>query len=469
MSRPVPYDRSAIVDSSAGAGATTARSCSARFKAHPGGIRRLTANDPTPVVVTNADPAKREEDQWPVFLPDGRRFLFTRMVAGAAPATYVGTLDGGTPTRVTDGSRRLFVPATEARSAYLLGMDTAGLVAQPFDENTASVTGAPVTLVAGAVAAASVSDNGVLATSRPGSRPRTVPTWFDRQGRALGTVGEAGLIQGVALTPDGRKLALDEFGSGPSGQASDVWLRDQQSGANTRVTFNPGNDSTPVWSPDGTRIAFSSFRDGMQRPHQRMADGTGDETPLFEFDRNAWVNDWSSDGRWVIYSTVRPEGTNDLWAVPIEGGVARTPVPYIEGPARQQQAQFSPDGRFVAYGSDQSGTFEIYVQPFPNASGGKWMISNGGGTEPRWSRDGKELFYFSGQSLMAVPILLRPTFSSGAATALFDAPVLANYTNDGHRWQVAPDARRFLMLTDVGQNQAPPLDVVVNWPALLKR
>ena len=144
-------------------------------------------------------------------------------------------------------------------------------------------------------------------------------------------------------------------------------------------------------------------------------------------------------------------------------------MPYLVTPALDKQAQFSPDGRFVAYGSDQSGTWEIYVQPFPNASDGKWMVSNGGGVEPRWSRDGKELFYFSGQTLMVVPVSVRPTFSTGAPKALFDAPVQPGYTSDSHRWQVAPDARRFLLLANAGKDQASPLDVVVNWPALLKK
>jgi Tol biopolymer transport system component len=141
-------------------------------------------------------------------------------------------------------------------------------------------------------------------------------------------------------------------------------------------------------------------------------------------------------------------------------------VPYVAGPGLQQQAQFSPDGRFVAYGSDQSGTWEIYVQPFPNASGGKWLVSSGG-VEPRWSPDGTELFYVSGQTLFAVPVRVQPTFSAGAPVALFDAAVVPNYTSDSHRWQVAPDGRRFLLLANAGGPQVPPLDVVVNWLALL--
>jgi Tol biopolymer transport system component len=431
------------------------------------GILRLSPDSRKPIEITKVDPSRGERDTFPVFLPDGRRFLFTRSTAGAADATYVGTIDGDAPTRIREGSGRIVVPAVGGRGSYLLGIDAEGLVAQAFDLGAAQVTGPSTTLVAGAVSA-SASDRGVLASSGRGTRPRTVPTWFDRSGTARGQIGQAGSIDGIALSRDGRKLARSETEIGPAGQVSSIWLDDVVTGARTRLTFTSG--STPVWSPDATMLAFTSSRGGVQLPYQRAADGTGGEVPLFPYDGYAWVNDWSRDGKWVIFSSSprNGAGSNDLWAVSMTAGSEHKPVPYLVEPRLQQQAQFSPDGRFVAYGSDQSGTFEIYVQPFPNASEGKWMVSSGGGAEPRWSPDGKELFYFSGQMLMRVPVRLQPTFSAGAPTKLFDAPIRPGYTQDSHRWQIAPDGQRFLVLADVGNAQTP-LDVIVNWPVLLKR
>jgi Tol biopolymer transport system component len=431
------------------------------------GIRRLSVNESTPVEITTVDTDRGEQDAWPVLLPDGRHFLFTSTKPGAPAVTYIGALDGSEPRRLVEGSRRAFVPASGDRPSLLLGIDAAGLVAQGFDLDTLAVTGAPMIIQAEAVAV-SASENGVLATSVAGSRPQTIPTWFDRKGMSMDAAGEAGFHESVALSPDGRRLVTASSNTGAPGQPIDLWVYDLVRGLKTRLTFNRAN--TPVWSSDGTKIAYSSLRGTLQLPYQRNADGTGSETPLFAHERNAWVNDWSKDGRWVIFASPKrgTETNNDLWSLPMSGGSPGTPVSYISAPGRQQQAQLSPDGRFVAYGSDESGTFDIYVQPFPDAGQGQWMVSSGGGSEPRWRRDGKELFYFSGQSLIAVPVSLTPTFSSGTPVKLFDAAIQVGYTNDSHRWQVAPDGR-FLLLVPAGRQQAPPVEVIVNWPALLPR
>jgi dipeptidyl aminopeptidase/acylaminoacyl peptidase len=237
--------------------------------------------------------------------------------------------------------------------------------------------------------------------------------------------------------------------------------------------LNVASGDSPVWSPDGLRLLVSSAREGAVSVFERLADGTGQERVAIRAEGNTFANDWSRDGHWIIYTL--PKGglagdtDLDLWVIPADGGSERRPVPYLTGPARDAQAAFSPDGRFVAYTSTDNGDPQVYVQTFPNPAGGKWLISAGGGSEPRWSADGKELFYFAGQALMAVPVSLQPTFSSGAATRLFDAPVQPWYVNDTDWWQVSADARRFLLLVSEGETAAPPIDVIVNWPSLLGR
>ena len=429
------------------------------------GVRRASLGELEPVAVTTPRADRGEQDRWPVFLPDGRRFLFTRTSTGVG-AIYQGSLDGAEPRRLGDGSPRAIVAARDG-GHILIGIDASGAWFRPFDIDSSTMTGAAQTLVAGA-ASISLSQNGVIASSVAGTRPRTIPTWFDRSGAAQGTVGTGGYFESVTLSRDGRVLAVAEGQSGAAGR-HDIWALDAVTGVKNRLTFHDGNDSTPVLSPDRRTIIYSSIR-GRARLFQRSTDGTGDESPFFEHEGDLYANDWSNDGGSVLYSLGSAASTtaNDLWVAPVVGGVVGKPVPYLVAPGRQQQGRFSPDGRFVAFGSDQSGAFEIYVQPFPDASRGKWMVSTGGGTEPRWSSDGKELFYFSGQALMAVPVNLSPTFSSGTPVKLFDAPIPAGYTNESDLWQVAPDGKRFLFLPLAGPQPGPPLEVIVNWAALLK-
>ncbi|MGE3841775.1 MAG: protein kinase [Vicinamibacterales bacterium] len=429
-------------------------------------IRRVSLQDRTLVDVTIVDVSKGEQDESPVFLPDGRRFLFTRATPGAGRSTYLGSIDGDEPRRMTDGARSLFVASAGGLGPHVLGIEAAGLVAQPIDPSTMAVTGEPQVIVAGA-AGASMSNNGVLVTSARGTPPSMVPSWFDRTGAVRGRVGDPGAIQSVNLTSDGRTIAVGEVRGAGGAQ---LWLRDL-AGITRRLSF--GGDSAgsaPEWSPDGRRIIVSSLRDGVVNLYEGAADGTGSEARLLTADRDTYANDWSRDGRWVIY-TMPKSGARldlDLWVLPLDGRAERIPVPYLTTPAREAQAEFSPDGRFVAYTLTEGSEPEVYVQSFPNPSDGKWLISRGGGSEPHWSRDGKELFYFAGQTLMAVPITLLPTFSNGSPVRLFDAPVQPWFINDSDRSQVGPDGK-FLLLVPSGSSTPPSLDVVVNWPMLLAR
>jgi Tol biopolymer transport system component len=433
------------------------------------GIRRVSASGRDQAMATKVDASRGERDSFPAFLPDGRRFLFTRVSSDGGQVTYVGSLDGAEPVRLVEGSRHLFVPASNGLGPHVLGIEPAGLVAQPFDPIALTVNGEVRTLVAGA-GVASISDNGVLATSPIVLRAGMIPTWFDRSGKPLGTVGEPVRTEFVGLSPDGKRLALNNVRSVPG--SGDIFLRDVATGASTRFSFEPGGETAGVWSPDGTRLIYSSQgRDSAAVPMIKAIDGTGAATPVVTVNGPAWVNDWSPDGKFVILSRWSETSSTDisLWFVALGGAAGGTPSPYVSEQRNQKQARISPDGRFVAYISDETGAWEIYVRPFPDAEQGKWMVSDGGGVEPRWSRDGKELFYFAGQTLMAVPVNLRPTFSNGSPRALFEARIQPNYTNDAHRWHVAPDGQRFLLLIPDGNDQAPPLEVIVNWTTLLQR
>ncbi|HLH31153.1 MAG TPA: hypothetical protein VKY31_08115, partial [Terriglobia bacterium] len=248
-------------------------------------------------------------------------------------------------------------------------------------------------------------------------------------------------------------------------------LRDLLRGTATRFATDPAAETIAVWSPVGDRIVFvSTPLSGKASLWIKPSNGAVVEEPLFSTDSPVWANDWSHDGRFLIYSQAPTEkGRMGLAVLPMDQPKEnRKPISYLSGPFAQKQAQFSPDGRFVAYASNESGKFEIYVQPFPDAASGKWPISSGGGVEPRWSKKGDELFYFSGKKLMAVAVKTAPAFSAGVPHELFEAPVEAGYTNDGHRWLVAPDGT-FLMQTFPPEISTSPITVIVNWPELLKK
>jgi Tol biopolymer transport system component/predicted Ser/Thr protein kinase len=430
------------------------------------GIKRVSVADATPTTITNVDSSRGEFDAFPVFLPDGQRFVFTRFVGNASIATYVGSLDGSEPKQIDVRPQVIVGLAGTAGGPHLLGLDGTGLVARPVDLDGMMPTGEPVTVVAGATTA-SVSESGVLVTSGRTVRRGGVPAWFDRQGSLLGRVGQEGGMQTADLSPNAEKIAMTVQQDRDGQTVTDIWLRDAASGADSRVTFSPGSHAVPVWSPDGSRLVFSSRSTGVANLYQKSADGTGSEAPLFDSDHPTWANDWSRDGKWLIYSFSRTATDMDLGVLSLDAGAK--PASYINGSGNQKQAQISPDGRFVAYASDETGDWEIYVQPSPGVAEGKWMISNGGGLEPRWSRDRSELFYLAGQKLMAVPVRTRPTFSTGAAAPLFDAPMPAGNTSDGRRWQVSPDGERFLFVVPAGENRVSPIEVVVNWQSLIAK
>ncbi len=284
--------------------------------------------------------------------------------------------------------------------------------------------------------------------------------WFDREGKSLGVAGPASQSSTPAVSPDGKQVAVDRIDSQAGGN-QDIWLLDQARGTSTRFTINPAREASPVWSPDGVWVAFASDRDGPFNIYRKPASGAGDEEALLKSNISQHPTDWSRDGRFLLYTATDPKTRNDLWVLPLDGD--RKPRPYLQGPFNETQGQFSPDGRWVAYTSTESGRPEVYVQPFP-ASGGKWQVSTVGGLQPRWRGDGKELFYIGlDRKLMAVDVKTAAKFEMGIPRALFNVRVTLTATT-GTRYAAAADGKRFLMITAGDEeSDSSPFHVVLNW------
>jgi Tol biopolymer transport system component len=287
-------------------------------------------------------------------------------------------------------------------------------------------------------------------------------TWYDREGKVKGTAGEPGYYYDLTLSPDGTRLAVRK----ERGDLANIWLLDlSRGGASTRFTFGSLVDINPVWSPDGSRIVFSSNRDGPYNLYQKPANGGNDEQLLLKSSEDKSASSWSRDGRFLLYTVVHPKTKLDIWVLPLEGG--RKPVPFLSTEFNDRQARFSPDGHWVAYSSDESGQDEVYVRSFSMNSagtaveaGGKWPISNGGGVDPRWRGDGRELYYRSRDGrLMAVEIAANPAFRAGT-------PQRLGVTTSAW-WDSSADGRRFLSLVNTGGPQ--PYTVVLNWQAGLRK
>jgi Tol biopolymer transport system component len=430
--------------------------------------------------VTLLDPKRHEVNHaFPALLPDGRHFLYTRSTANAETrGIYLGTLEAGTrnPGPEQQAPKRLLAEASSVVLARSLDPHITGgghvlfsregtLMAQPFDSLRLEFSGdaVPIAEQVGGSGDFSVSSTGVLVyATRVGAGGARRLTWYDRQGKSLGTAGAPGLTGELELAPDGTRVAVVR--TVPNGQPT-TWVDEFARGVSNRIT-PPDKSVRPVWSPDGNRLVFESA----SNISLKAASNAGNEEVLFKFERPTDSLDWSRDGRWFLYQETDPKTKHDLWALPMEPGKpAGKPVPFLQTTADEREGKFSPDGRFVAYVSDESGMYEVYVASFPVPSL-RVLISNGGGSQPRWRRDGKELLYFTPDAkLMSVDVTLGGTFKAGVAKVVFQAPIYGGGATAQHRWDMTADGQRFLINTVGGGGDVSALTLVENWTALLRK
>ncbi len=326
----------------------------------------------------------------------------------------------------------------------------------------------PAGIQANGLDAFSVSGTGVLAYRPRGENLRQL-VWFDRAGNPTGTLGapDDDALADPALAQDGGRVAITRWAQGNI----DVWLFDAARGL-TRSTFDTAMDMIPVWSPDGSRIAFASNRNGTEDLFQKSASAGGDEQALLVTPRNTDPRDWSPDGRFLLYTEEGETTASDIWALPLDGKPA--PMPVAQSQFDEAQGQFSPDGRWIAYASNETGRYEIWVQPFP-ATGTRWQVSLDGGSFPRWQRDGSELFFIHpDNTLMAVPIRAgseTSAFDYQAPEALFATQMITAGTiiypggpYSTPQYAVGADGR-FLINTGVTENAVSLINIVLNWAA----
>jgi eukaryotic-like serine/threonine-protein kinase len=434
-----------------------------------GGLARMSATGGETTPVPIADTSRNPNGYfWPHFLPDGKHFLYlARSSKSENSGIYVASLDSPDSKLLVQSS----AGALYAPPGYLLFLKANALMAQPFDADKLQLSGEPHQVAeevgynpANGRAFFSVSDNGVL-VYRSNILRNSQLTWFDRTGKQLGTVGSPGLMLTPSLSPDEKQVAILSI---DVALVSDIWLVDLSRQSRSRFTFDPAMDTNAVWSPDGSRIVFSSNRSGPFDLYWKPANGSGNEELLLKSDHAKFATDWSPDGRFILYGESSPTTSGDVWALPLFGD--QKPIPIVQSNFGEGQAKFSPDGRWVMYVSNETGTPQVYVQSFP-ATGGKVMVSINGGFQPRWRPDGKELVYFgSDNKLMAVSVKTNGNhFEVGNPTPLFPLNLAVTGPIGGSAVNVTRDGRRFLINVLVEENSSSPAIVVQNWTASLKK
>jgi Tol biopolymer transport system component/tRNA A-37 threonylcarbamoyl transferase component Bud32 len=433
-----------------------------------GALSRVPAGGGPVTPVTTLDPTRNETvHRWPQFLPDGRRFIvFVGSTTPAHAGVYFGSLDSDSKTKILSvGTNAIY-----AEPGYLLFEQNGVLTRQAFDPRSGALTGQPEAtgdpifgLRGPSYLPLSAARNGTLAYWSAPLTP-TELQWFDRNGKLLGTIGGLARHESPALSPDDTKV-LATLRENPN--LNDIWRFDLSTGGSSRLTFTRGVARFGIWAPDSQNFAFSAANQEGPQIFQKAASGAGQEARIAGPGRHYAVfpDDWSRDARWLIY-VVTSQTAFDVWALNIEDQKAE---PILQTPANEAQPRLSPNGLWLAYASDESGTWEIYVQGF-GGTRGKAQVSTAGGSQPAWRGDGKELFYVGPDGrLFAVPASGDRTFEAGPPRPLFQTalpPMLAPFRTG---YAVSADGQRFLVNSLRPNSESSAITVVLNWAAAVRR
>ena len=430
------------------------------------GVYQISASGGTPVQVTVPDKSLQEDsNRWPVFLPDGTHFLYAAInLSGRRDlySVYLGALNSKEKRLVARAKGNV----AYAEPGYLLYYRDQTLFAQRFDSKKLNLTGDPVPVLTDiqffpriSEAVFSAAGTGLLVAQRGGDSGASQVLWFDRKGQQIGFAMNSGIYGNIMLDPSGKFVTSDT--TDLDSQNTDIWTYDLEARTAKRLTFDPALDSLPVWSPDGSRIIFASNRELKFDLYLKDANGAQEEKIIRQDGPDRFPTSWSRDGKYVLY-----ERAPDLWYLRIADMQAFL---LVKGISTLRSPQFSPDGKWVAYSSNESGRWEIYVTSFPEAHG-KWQVSNAGGEQPRWRGDGSELFYLSSDArMMAVPVKTGANFDAGTPSALFQASPREMFaTSEIFAYDVSKDGQRFLINTQL-KTAMTPLSVVLNWSAKLNK
>jgi Tol biopolymer transport system component len=438
-------------------------------RSYNAGLWMVGASGGTPQMLTSPDHAKGElADFWPQILPDGDSVLFTRYSTPIERSRiFVRSLKTGKEKLLIEGGTfaRYLAPG------YLLFSKGATVLAVPLDVRKLELTGSPVPVLEGVasfpqndVAQFAVSENGTVAFL-PSSFITTEAKLIsvDRKGKVQTIREHLQVHGGMRLSADGKKIAL---GLGEAGHPPDVWIDDLDRGLLSRLTRGPGSNFNPIWTPDGKQIFYTSERPVFDI-YRKSTDGSGTEEPVLTTANDKYPLSISSDGKTLLFSTSDPVTLQDLWVTAL--AETKSAKPFIATQFSESSGRISPDGRWVAYQSNESAQTEIYVTGFPNGEG-RVQVSTDGGSEPVWSRNGKELFYRKEKKLIAVPVQNGNTFTMGPPQVLFESTFATNSAFGSPLYDVSPDGQKFYFIQDATKdNREPRLNLILNWPEELKR